>query len=65
MKTLFILLSILLLTACSNEEGSSSEAKNKHILSDQKQALDKAKNVEQLIQDGFNGKSKAIDEQTK
>jgi PBP1b-binding outer membrane lipoprotein LpoB len=61
------LLSILLLSSCSNEnENENTTQSNKqHIFSDKKSALDKSKQVEKLIQDGFNKRSQSIDEQVK
>ena len=62
-----ILLASLLLTlisSCSNDEDKSTQADKSHILSDQIQALDKAKQVEHILQDGQENLDKSIEEQT-
>ena len=62
-----ILLASLLLTliaSCSNDEDKSTQADKSHILSDQIRTLDKAKQVEHILQDGQENLDKSIEEQT-
>ena len=63
----FILLITFTLTAgCSNSsDETATEAMTKeHFASDQKRALDKAKTVEQLLQDGADQRQRDIEAQT-
>jgi hypothetical protein len=53
------------LTACDDAENRSmvqEESANEHILNTQIQALEKAKGVEQVLQDGMNERRQIIDE---
>lgn len=62
-----IYIPLLLMVACSNEEGENLQGSNKqsHILKTQVQALKKAKGVEQMLQKGADNRRLAIEEQTK
>jgi PBP1b-binding outer membrane lipoprotein LpoB len=68
-KILLVLLitSSLVIVACSNEEDqvTSEEPNKEHFASDQKRALDKAKGVEQMLQDGADKRAQQIDEQSR
>ncbi len=63
------ILSILffMIGACSNEEDKiASEQSNKeHILKDQVRALEKANEVEQMLQSGADKRNQQIEEQTR
>ncbi len=64
----FILLITFTLTAgCSGggDETTTEATTKEHFASDQKRALDKAKTVEQLLQDGADQRQHDIEEQTK
>ena len=65
-KYLFILL-ITLTAGCSsgNDETTTEATTKEHFASDQKRALDKAKTVEQLLQEGADQRQRDIEEQTK
>ncbi|MFK5984252.1 MAG: hypothetical protein QM479_02335 [Pseudomonadota bacterium] len=60
----FTLLSLLFVVSCS-DEGSTSTNNKLHVFSDKKQALDKAKQVEQLLQASHENNKNAIEEQLK
>ena len=63
----FILLITFTLTAgCSNssDETTTEATTKEHFASDQKRALDKAKTVEQLLQDGADQRQRDIEAQT-
>ena len=68
MRTIFkrLLLALpFVLTACDDAENQSmvqEESANEHILSTQIQALEKAKGVEQVLQDGMNKRREILDE---
>lgn len=59
--------SSLVIAACSNEEDkvTSEETNKEHFASDQKRALEKAKGVEQMLQDGADKRALEIEEQTR
>lgn len=61
-----LLVSAFVISACSGEKNelSSETAKDEHLFSDQKRALDKAKGVEQMLQTGADDRQRQIDEQT-
>ncbi|MCU7833677.1 MAG: hypothetical protein KZQ83_00375 [gamma proteobacterium symbiont of Taylorina sp.] len=63
---LIILTLFMLTSACSNEDNSSSDeqSSDNFILKDQKLAMEKARQVEQLLQSSIENKSKLIDEQS-
>ena len=61
----FLIISVVLLGACSNESEERREARtDDHIWKTQTDALDKARSVDKLIQDGAEKKRKKIDEQS-
>lgn len=62
-----LITSSLVIVACSNEEDqvTSEEPNKEHFASDQKRALDKAKGVEQMLQDGADKRAQQIDEQSR
>ncbi|MES9857658.1 MAG: hypothetical protein ABW166_13800 [Sedimenticola sp.] len=64
---IIILVSLLAVIGCSSEEGSATKSKstNEHIFKDQVQAIEKAKEVELLLQNAANKQRKDIEEQTK
>ena len=59
--------SSLVITACSNEEDkvTSEESSKEHFMSDQKRALEKAKGVEQMLQNDADKLAQEIEEQTR
>jgi len=64
----FILLITFSVTVgCSggSDETTTEATTKEHFASDQKRALDKAKTVELLLQDGADQRQRDIDEQTK
>ena len=64
-KTVIILVAALIsFSACSGDEQGSSENKGggDHVWKEQTQAIDKAKEVEGLLQDASDQQRKAIDE---
>ena len=54
---------VTLISACSNDEDKNTQTKQ-HILSGQFQALDKARGVENIFQDGQKNLDISIEEQT-
>ena len=66
-----VITSSIAITACSPAEEKTTKeiaAENpgtEHFASDQKRALDKAKGVEQMLQDGADKRALEIEEQTK
>lgn len=62
-RILFCIL-FLLIGGCSSGEDSSTiePSSNENILNDQMQALEKAKQVEQMVQDAFEKQRRLIDE---
>ena len=67
-KFFFLLyITLILLVSCSNDEGENPQLQNNqsHILKSQKEAIDKAKAVEQLLQNGVDNRRQIIQEQTK
>lgn len=62
----FIISSVLIIMACSNEEANNTaaESNKEHFASDQKRALDKAKGVEQMLQDGADKREQEIIDQS-
>ena len=64
---LLVMTSSLAIIACSKEEDkvTAEEPNKEHFLSDQKRALEKAKSVEQMLQDGADKRSQLIDEQSR
>jgi uncharacterized protein YcfL len=69
MKKFHILfIAVFLVIGCSNESDDknlSVQTEQPHVLKTQKQALDKATGVEQMLQDGANLRRQAIEEQSK
>jgi hypothetical protein len=62
-KYLYILLiSFLLICGCS--DGENKNTAKEHILSDQVRALEKAKNVEQVLKKDADKRIQALDEQS-
>lgn len=61
-----LLITSFLISGCSssNDEPVTNTTNKEHFASDQKRALDKAKTVEQLLQDGADQRQRDIDEQT-
>lgn len=55
---------VTLISACSNDEDKKSQADKSHILSGQFQALEKARGVENILQDGQERRDSIIEEQT-
>jgi hypothetical protein len=66
MKILFkiAITTLLLLTAACNNDAQSSKAANKEVFKTQTEALEKAKQVEQVIQDGAQQQREKIDAQS-
>jgi len=64
---LLIFIPILLMLACSNEDGDNPQVQNNqsHILKAQTRALDKVKSVEQMLQNGADNRRHRIEEQSK
>ena len=64
---LILSLTFILITGCSsnNDEPVTSTTTKEHFASDQKRALDQAKGVEQLLQDGADQRQREIEEQTR
>ncbi len=62
-----LIMSSFVITACSEEEDklTSEEPDKEHFASDQKRALDKAKEVEQMLQDSVDKRNQQIEEQTR
>ncbi len=66
-----LITSSIFITACSpaeektTEEVAGENLGKEHFASDQKRALDKAKGVEQMLQDGADQRAKQIEEQTR
>ena len=62
---MILLASVLftLIAACSNDEDKNTQ-KEQHILSSQFQTLDKARGVENILQDGKEKRDNSIEEQT-
>ena len=69
MNKYFLILSITLfsITGCSsnNDDPVVTTTNKEHFASDQKRALDQAKGVEQLLQDGADQRQREIEEQTR
>lgn len=62
-RILFCILFLLIAGCSSGEEGSTIEpSSNENILNDPMQALEKAKQVEQMVQDSFEKQRRLIDE---
>ncbi len=62
---LFLVLSAVLLSACSNESDEQGEVrKDDHVWKAQTEALEKARNVDKLLQDAAEKQRKKIDEQS-
>ena len=63
---ILLLMPFLLLGGCSSEEDKSTpdQSGNEKIFIDQTRALDKAKEVDQLIQSGADKRRQAIEEQS-
>jgi len=63
----FILIPMLLIISCSNEEGGKPNIQNSqsHVLKTQTRALEKAKTVEQMLQKGADNRLQIIEEQSK
>ena len=64
-KIIFLGASLLFISACSDDENSTTEKKlsGDHVWKEQTQAIDRAKEVEGLIQDAADQQRKQIDEQ--
>ena len=64
-KIIFLATALMLVSACSDDEQGSSEGKlsGDHVWKEQTQTIDKAKEVEGLLQDDADQQRKAIDEQ--
>lgn len=66
-----LITSSIVITACSpaeektTEEVAGESLGKEHFASDQKKALDKAKGVEQMLQDNADQRAKQIEEQTR
>ena len=62
-----VITSSIVLTACSPAEEKTTKENpgTEHFASDQKRALDKAKGVEQMLQDSADKRAQEIDNQTK
>lgn len=59
-------ISVICLTACSKDESNITpeQQDNNHVFKDQVQAVEKAKEVEDLLQNSANKKRRAIEEQS-
>ena len=62
LNTLILLASVLFITACS--ENSDGKASDDHVWKEQTDTIDKAKEVEGLLQDAAEQQRKIIDEQS-
>ena len=66
-----LITSSIVITACSpaeektTEEVAGENLGKEHFASDQKRALEKAKNVEQMLQDGADKRALQIEEQSR
>ncbi len=66
-----LIASSIVITACSpaeektTEEIAGEKLGKEHFASDQKRALDKAKGVEQMLQDGADKRAQQIEEQSR
>lgn len=60
---IIIFSSVLLITACSTEEEQTGQqpSNDEHFLSEQVQAMEKAKGVEQMLQHGADERQKSAD----
>ena len=64
-KIIFLGSILLFISACSDDENATTEKKlsGDHVWKEQTQAIDRAKEVEGLIQDAADQQRKQIDEQ--
>jgi hypothetical protein len=61
---LILLIPFLLIGGCSNGDDETTQSNNEHVFSDQTQALEKAKGVEQVLQTEADKQRQAIEEQS-
>ena len=61
----FLFVSFILIGGCSNDEGASTPEQpvKEHVFQGQTQSLQKAKDVEQILQGGADKRRQAIEEQ--
>ena len=65
-KVLFILFFTVPLAGCSSgDESASKNSTDDHVFKEQIQALERAKDVEQMIIDGANDRGQVMEEQTR
>jgi len=66
-QQILIFMSLFIVIGCSSEDSSPTKSKpsNEHIFKNQVQAIEKAKEVEVLLQNAADQQRKAIEEQTK
>jgi len=66
-QQILIFMSLFIVIGCSSEDNSATKSKSsdEHIFKNQVQAIEKAKEVEVLLQNAADQQRKAIEEQTK
>jgi uncharacterized protein YcfL len=61
---LILFIPFLLIGGCSSGEDETTQSNKEHVFSDQTQALEKAKGVEQVLQTETDKQRQAIEEQS-
>jgi len=64
MKTIFIITIFVLITACSDQQSDNENTQKDHVWQTQTDALEKAKQVEQLLNDAMLKQQQEIERQT-
>ena len=64
MKIFSLLVSCLIFVACSNDDNSSADAKKDHVWKEQTDTIDKAKEVESMLQISVDNTQSAIEHQS-
>lgn len=62
-KVFLLLVSSLLLVACSDDSGTSADAKKDHVWKEQTDTINKAKEVEGMLMDSAENTREAIENQ--
>ena len=60
-RLMILLVSLGLLTACSNDGSTTSEEKKATVFDSQLNALDKVRNIEQVLQQSADQRQQALD----
>lgn len=62
-NAMLLLCSFVIVTACSNEGDSNTEAKKNHVWKEQTETINKAKEVEGMLMDSATSMQNAIENQ--